>query len=66
MMKYCNLMKSTFHSMKYNSNCVKKIWFFFNSVIKTLLQLRNKTCFLCLHSLMKTEANVWENSRADQ
>ena len=28
--------------------------------------LRNKTCFLCLHSLVKTEANVWENSRADQ
>ena len=28
--------------------------------------LRNKTCFPCLHSLVKTEANVWENSRADQ
>ena len=25
--------------------------------------LRNKTCFPCLHSLVKTEANVWENSR---
>ena len=24
--------------------------------------LRNKTCFQCLHSLVKTEANVWENS----
>ena len=28
--------------------------------------VRNKTCFPCLHSLVKTEANVWENSRADQ
>ena len=28
--------------------------------------LRNKTCFPCLHSLVKTEANVWENLRADQ
>ena len=28
--------------------------------------LRNKTCFPCFHSLVKTEANVWENSRADQ
>ena len=28
--------------------------------------LRNKTCLPCLHSLVKTEANVWENSRADQ
>ena len=28
--------------------------------------LRNKTGFPCLHSLVKTEANVWENSRADQ
>ena len=28
--------------------------------------LRNKTCFPCLHSLVKTEANVWENSRANQ
>ena len=27
--------------------------------------LRNKICFPCLHSLVKTEANVWENSRAD-
>ena len=27
--------------------------------------LRNNTCFLCLHSLVKTEANVWEISRAD-
>ena len=31
-----------------------------------VLYLRNKTCFACLHSLVKTEANVWENSRADQ
>ena len=29
-------------------------------------KLRNKLCFPCLHSLVKTEANVWENSRADQ
>ena len=34
---------------------------------KTLrLQFRNKTCSPFLHSLVKTEANVWENSRADQ
>ena len=32
----------------------------------TIAYLRNKTCFLCLHSLVKTEVNVWENSRADQ
>ena len=31
-----------------------------------IFHLRNKTCFPCLHSLVKTEANVWENSRADQ
>ena len=30
------------------------------------LYLRNKTCFPCLHNLVKTEVNVWENSRADQ
>ena len=30
------------------------------------LHVRNKTCSLCLYSQMKTEANVWENSRADQ
>ena len=28
--------------------------------------LRNKTCFPCLHSLVKTKVNVWENSRVDQ
>ena len=28
--------------------------------------LRNKSCSPCLHSLVKTEVNVWENSRADQ
>ena len=28
--------------------------------------LRNKTWSPCLHSLVKTEANVWENLRADQ
>ena len=28
--------------------------------------LRNKTYFPCLHSLVKTEGNIWENSRADQ
>ena len=33
--------------------------------MQNLLHLRNKTCFPCLHSLVKTEANVWENSRAD-
>ena len=31
-----------------------------------VLALTNKACFQCLHSLVKTEANVWENSRADQ
>ena len=31
------------------------------------IHLRNiKTCFPCLHSLVKTEAKLWENSRADQ
>ena len=30
------------------------------------LYLRNKTCYPCLHGLVKTEANVWENSRVDQ
>ena len=30
-----------------------------------VLRLRNKTCSLCRHSVMKTEVNVWENSRAD-
>ena len=30
------------------------------------LYLRNKTCFPCLQSLVKTEANVWKNSKADQ
>ena len=28
--------------------------------------LRNKTCSLCLHSLVKTKGNVWEKSRAKQ
>ena len=32
----------------------------------TYVDLRNKTSSQCLHSLVKTEANVWENSRADQ
>mgnify|MGYP001792653882 CR=1 FL=1 len=26
---------------------------------------KKKTCFPCLHSLVKTETNVWENSRTD-
>ena len=39
-------------------------WFCF-SVVK-FDYLRNKTSFLCLHSLVKTEANVWVNLRADQ
>ena len=29
-------------------------------------QSNDNTCSLCLHSLVKTKANVWENSRADQ
>ena len=33
---------------------------------KSKLYLRKKTCSSCLHSLVKTLANVWENSRADQ
>ena len=32
----------------------------------TICHLRNKTFSPCLHSLVKSEANVWENSRADQ
>ena len=35
-------------------------------LLSVVLYLRNKTCFPCLHSLVKTEANVWENLRADQ
>ena len=31
-----------------------------------ILLLKNKTCSPCLHSLVKTKANVWENSRVDQ
>ena len=34
-------------------------------VKKIALHLRIKTCFPCMHSLVNTEANVWENSRAD-
>ena len=33
---------------------------------RVFICLRNKTCSPCRHSLMKTEANVWDNSRADQ
>ena len=29
------------------------------------LYLRNKTCFPCLHRLVKTESNVWENSSSE-
>ena len=36
---------------------------FFLSKLVQWLHLRNKTCFPCLHSLVKTEANVWENLR---
>ena len=52
------------------------VWFVFGLLSKPrLLQLqvkqkycssfhlRNKTYFPCLHSLVKTEANFWENSR---
>ena len=31
-----------------------------------VFHLRNKTCSPCLDSLVKTEANLRENSRADQ
>ena len=34
--------------------------------LSIVTHLRNKTCFPCLHSLVKTKANVWENARADQ
>ena len=34
--------------------------------IITIDYLRNKACFPWLYSLVKIEANVWENSRADQ
>ena len=34
--------------------------------IPTVFHLRNKKFFQCFHSLVKTEVNVWENSRADQ
>ena len=37
-----------------------------NNFVQVCLQLRNKAFFPCLHSVVKTEANVWENSRADQ
>ena len=30
--------------------------------VASKIHLRNKTCFPCLHSLVKTKANVWENS----
>ena len=47
-------------------NCVK-IWDF-SPVISSMkfshIDLGNKTCSLCIHSLVKTKANVWENSRA--
>ena len=33
---------------------------------KGSLYLRNETCFPSLHSLVKTDANIWENLRADQ
>ena len=57
------------------SRCIKRVVLFLKIVTSfvllrpfgpIILQLRNKTCFPCLHSLVKTEANVWENSRADQ
>ena len=32
----------------------------------SIYDLKNETCSLCLHSPAKTEANIWENSRADQ
>ena len=36
------------------------------SLLRSSVFLRNKTCSPFLNSLVKTEANVWENSRADQ
>ena len=38
----------------------------FNIKYYVMFDLRTKTCSPCLHSLVKTEANVWKNSRADQ
>ena len=42
-----------------------QIYFSFSTGFFTCY-LRNKICFPCLHSLVKTEENVKENSRADQ
>ena len=43
--------------------CLYKSLFY---VFRVFFFIWYKTCSLCLHSLVKTEANVWENSRADQ
>ena len=34
-------------------------------VAYSIEHLRNKTCSLCLNSLVKSVSNIWENSRAD-
>ena len=39
--------------------------FFLCDILYEIYDLRNKTCSPLLHSLVKTEANGWENSRAD-
>ena len=39
--------------------------FDFFSLLFCREHLRNKTCSPCLHNLVKTDANFWENSRAD-
>ena len=49
------------------STCDGRLFYSLNFVSISLkisnFYLRNKTFFPCLHSLVKTEANVWENSQ---
>ena len=60
---------SCFNNLKYTQasrNCQRGRWLIIDKNNYSNLDLRNKTCFPCLHSLVKTEANVWGNLRADQ
>ena len=47
-----------------HSPYLKKIKRSFKCIMKSVFHLKNKTFSPCLHSL-KTEANDWENSKAD-
>ena len=61
---YCTCLR---HALLYM--CVAETWALtkrLEGLLASYDHLRNKTCFPCLHSLVKTEANVWENLRADQ